>query len=380
MALAIPKGSKGKTESINISYHLLQSLKQQQLLKMKHSSRLPDKLVLECLARLPNKSRYKASLVCSKWLELLESRDFYLLRKQLGHINHLACLLQSKPPSCFSDLSLPENLIFRSLSHPTPSQINVFNPVSRVCKILPPLPHPIDDDFEIVSSQGKLILMKYAVHWKCQLGNPLYVFEFATGRWWQGKSLPICRLHFTIAASDDCRVFVAGGTSGTFPHFRGSHSAWMYDVRKDEWSELPPTTCSVGVSHGRLIGNQFMVATLDLAYCKKRIEMYNFELQEWKQVESEQLCLYSRPYEFYFGFKADDQVLSRCSSNDWRGRFKVCKLPLGDRSLIITYKKEDDIISGITSLSIQEEDKFDKIEVPHQIFGDVHSMCCVEVP
>ncbi|XP_047308694.1 40S ribosomal protein SA-like [Impatiens glandulifera] len=39
-----------------------------------------------------------------------------------------------------------------------------------------------------------------------------------------------------MVASDDCRVFVARGIHlecGVFD------SSWMYDVRKDEWSELP---------------------------------------------------------------------------------------------------------------------------------------------
>ncbi|XP_047308820.1 F-box/kelch-repeat protein At1g80440-like [Impatiens glandulifera] len=140
-------------------------------------SRLPEDLILECLVRLPRKSRYTASLVCRKWLQLIKSRQFYLLRKQLGLIKHLACLLLA-PPEMRSDQPLP-----------------------------------------IVSSQRKLVLLNSCDPLVSSLSNSLFVFDFSTGLWRQGKSLPTRKYYFAMAASDDCRVFVAGGfsLSNSFP-------------------------------------------------------------------------------------------------------------------------------------------------------------------
>ncbi|XP_047313796.1 F-box/kelch-repeat protein At1g80440-like [Impatiens glandulifera] len=325
---------------------------------------LPESLILECLSRLHYKDVPAASLVCHKWLDLLESRQFYSLRKQLGHINHFACLLQSHPPSPPSSYE----------SNPLPLYvINVFDPVSRECKILPPLPNPaiqFDHDSEIVSSEGKLILMN-----KChdpvnrELGNSLFVFEFSTGRWWQGKNLPTRKLHFAMAATDDCRVFIAGGHQSEDVD---SDSAWMYDVRKDEWSELPRIIHVPGLSKGKVIGNQFIVKTLSMIDLTQSVETYDFELGEWKQVNVKQL--WTKRYEYFA--RIEDGCMLICSRIDKRCRLKFYKLPLGDRSLLIYYKKGN---GQLFSISIQEEGKRVKIEVPHQIYGDVYSMCCVEM-
>ncbi|XP_047308782.1 F-box/kelch-repeat protein At1g15670-like [Impatiens glandulifera] len=168
---------------------------------MKHS-RLSEDLILECLVRLPRKSRYTASLVCRKWLQLIESRQFYLLRKQLGLIKHSACLLHANPE-------------MRSDEPPTPSYvINVLNPLSGECKTLSPLPNStveFDDLSQIVSSQGKLVLLNSSDPFVSSLSNSLFVFDFSSGRWRQGKNLPKRKFSFAMAASDDCRVFVAGG-------------------------------------------------------------------------------------------------------------------------------------------------------------------------
>ncbi|XP_047308771.1 F-box/kelch-repeat protein At2g44130-like [Impatiens glandulifera] len=240
-------------------------------------SNLPDELVLHCFARLPNKSRYTASFVCTKWLELLQSREFYLLRKQLGHINRLTCFVEPNPPNPptgFSRMSLSETPSSNPPPSPTPSShvISVFGTGSGsgLCKTLPPLPNPsiqIDDDCKIVSSEEKLILMKNSDPLNLHLGNPLFVFDFATGRWHQGKSLPARKSAFAMDATvDGCRVFVAGGYH---PEGGDSDSSWMYDVRKDEWSELTRFQHVHGSSTGKVFGVQLQ--TMAARVWKRRL-------------------------------------------------------------------------------------------------------------
>ncbi|XP_047340193.1 F-box/kelch-repeat protein At5g60570-like [Impatiens glandulifera] len=209
---------------------------------------LTEDLVLQCLARLHYKDILSASWVCRKWRRLLQTRHFYMIRKQLGYTNQLACFLhhtRSSPP----------------------------------------------DSNSIASAEGKIVLI---CDGRGDLATSLFVWDFVTRRCWKGKDLPTI-WSFFFAVGFDSQIFIVV--------YKGnkSNSVWAYDMRKDEWTELPQMSQKISWCHElKVIGDELCV----LNGCNTKhinehcAEVYHFQTGKWRLVERdlEQTIDSSSPY------------------------------------------------------------------------------------
>ncbi|XP_047340197.1 F-box/kelch-repeat protein At1g55270-like [Impatiens glandulifera] len=243
---------------------------------------LTEDLVLQCLARLHYKDILSASWVCRKWRRFLQTPHFYGIRKQLGYTNQLACFLQHPSPPPDSDL------VFKFV-------INVFDPMSREWNRLPPIPNFINEFYvsiKIASAEGKLILI---CDGRDDLATSLFVWDFVTQRWWKGKDFPSI-WPFFFAVGFDSQIFI-GVYNGN-----KSISIWAYDMRKDEWTELPQMSQKLSWCHElKVIGDELWV----LNGCNTKhidnehsAEVYHFQTGKWRLVELdlEQTIDSSSPY------------------------------------------------------------------------------------
>ncbi|XP_047340199.1 F-box/kelch-repeat protein At1g15670-like [Impatiens glandulifera] len=230
---------------------------------------LTEDLVLQCLVRLHYKDLISASWVCRKWRRLLQSRHFYRMRKQLGYTNQLACFLQHPLPS-----PLGSNSVFNFA-------ISVLDPMSLEWNRLPSIPNVIlgfYESIQIASSNGKLVVINHGRDHR----TSLFVWDFLTQRWWKGKDLPSVWPFFFLVDFDG-QIFV-GVSNGN-----KSNSVWEYDMRKDEWTELPQMSQKLSRCHElKVIGDELWVlncCNTNHIENEHSAEVYHFQTGKWRLVE-----------------------------------------------------------------------------------------------
>ncbi|XP_047328840.1 F-box/kelch-repeat protein At2g44130-like [Impatiens glandulifera] len=342
---------------------------------------LPEELGVECLARLHYKARPSASRACRRWLNLLETPQFYSLRKQLGFTNHMACLLQSLPPPPSSKSSPSEQDDGKTTAAAASSSpscvITVFDPATREWDRLPHIPNSTNGlplFCQIASSEGKLVLMG---GWDPVSYDPVssvFVFDFVTRRWRRGKDMPSRRSFFAIGAVD-CKVLIAGGHD---VNKNALDSAWAYDVRKDEWSELPKMSHERDECEGLVIGDEFWVIsgymTEFQGAFEASAEVYNLETQQWRRVESAWTpgqCPRS------CARLGKDGRLTSWSELDSSLAATACGVILGAQSLVMGSAHQGSplgfyIVAG-------QDGNLERMDVPDEFSGFVQSICCVQV-
>lgn len=85
----------------------------------------------------------------------------------------------------------------------------------------------------------------------------VFVYEFTTRSWTQRKDMPSCRSFFAAGAVDGM-VLVAGGHDESK---NALNSAWVYNIRNDEWAELSRMSEERDECEGIIIGSEFWVVS-----------------------------------------------------------------------------------------------------------------------
>ncbi|KAJ7980568.1 F-box/kelch-repeat protein [Quillaja saponaria] len=335
---------------------------------------LPEELGLECLTRLPY-SDYRVSVrVCRRWRHLLQSDDFYYHRKKSGHTRRLACLLQA--------ISAPEVTDGRKSSGcPITYGITVLDPVGLTWERLDPVweyPDGLPLFCQLASCEGKLVLMG---GWNPVSYDPvtkIYVYDFRTNQWRRGKDMPSKRSFFAIGYFHG-RVYVAGGHD---ENKNALKSAWVYDLRRDEWDELSPMSQERDECEGVVVGNEFWVvsgyATESQGMFEGTVEAYEFESGLWKRVDLSWEV--GRCPRSCVGFGKDGKLVSWAES-DSGVRVGACGIVLGAAQTLVTGSEYQGAPNGFYLVGTKEGQncKFEKISVPVEFSGFVQSGCCVEV-
>ncbi|XVE74341.1 hypothetical protein DITRI_Ditri12bG0009400 [Diplodiscus trichospermus] len=190
---------------------------------------LPEELGLECLTRLPYTAHRHASRVCHRWRNLLQSEYFYCHRKKLGYTQKVACMLQAFSSGIVNGPKEPGEL--RSYG------ISVFDSASQSWDKLAPVPrypNGLPLFCQLASCEGKLVVMG---GWDPVSYDPVtdvFIYDFMTQQWRQGKDMPSKRSFFAIGACSG-RIYIAGGHDENKNALR---TARVYDLRNDEWTQL----------------------------------------------------------------------------------------------------------------------------------------------
>ncbi|KMS98785.1 hypothetical protein BVRB_3g068610 [Beta vulgaris subsp. vulgaris] len=332
---------------------------------------LPDDIALECLIRIQTPDYLAATGVCSRWRGLLKSSEFSHLRKQNGLTRLYACLVQGKSETPGS-----------KPAGPTDFGISMFDSVTRSWDRVdssPVYPTRLPLFCQVASSEGKLVLMG---GWDSENYEPVtrvFVYDFLTRRWKQGKDMPSKRSFFAIGGLNG-RIYVAGGHDSDK---NGLNSVCVYDILEDEWTELTPMNQVRDECQGLIIGSEFWVisgyATENQGEFKPSAEIYDVNSDVWGRVEDAWLGGGS-PRSCAGVGKNRDLINWGESISDVR--FGTCAVELGDRVLVSGAVREG-ATRGFLLGKMQKNGKYGEFEklvdVPDEFSGLVQSGCYVEV-
>ncbi|RVX09774.1 F-box/kelch-repeat protein [Vitis vinifera] len=215
---------------------------------------LPEEIALECFTRLPYTSHRVAAQVCRRWGSFFRARS--------------STTAESKPDSPTKQLAWFK----RSLTW------------ERIAPV-PKYPDGLPLFCQVTSSEGKLVVMG---GWDPESYDPVkdvFVYDFTTRRWKQGRDMPSKRSFFA-AGELEGRIFVAGGHDDSK---NALSTAWVYDVRRDEWSELTRMSDERDECQGVVIGSEFWVVsgygTESQGGFVKSAESLDLETGRWNRVD-----------------------------------------------------------------------------------------------
>ncbi|KAJ8759986.1 hypothetical protein K2173_010842 [Erythroxylum novogranatense] len=339
---------------------------------------LPGELGLECMTRLPYTAHRVTSVVCRRWRQLFESIDFYYHRMKSGHTHEVACLVQA-----FNGVNFPAGE--KSRNSPT-CVITVFDAVNRTWDRLDPVPkypNGLPLFCQLASCEGKLVVMG---GWDPASYDPVtdvFVYDFTTRRWRKGKDMPSKRSFFAIGALTG-RVYVAGGHDENKNALR---TAWVYDLRSEEWTELGELSQERDECEGVAIGEEFWVVS---GYGTDRQglfegsgEVYDTGSGQWRRVEGiweEGRC----PRSSVGGTIGKDGRLVCWANLDPAVRAMACGVMLGGR-VLVTGSEYQGAPQAMYMMAEEEEEeekknrKLERVHVPNEFAGFVQSGCSVEI-
>lgn len=332
---------------------------------------LPDDVARECLTRIQTPSYLAATGVCTRWRHLLKSTEYSILRKRNGLTRFYACLVQAMPQSTGSKPSSPPDF-----------GISIFDTVTRSWDRVdssPVYPTRLPLFCQVASCDGKLVLMG---GWDPENYEPVtrvFVYDFLTRIWKQGKDMPSQRSFFATGGLNG-RIYVAGGHD---PDKNGLNSVCVYDLLKDEWTELTQMSQVRDECQGLVIGSEFWVisgyGTESQGEFKPSAEVYDVNTGEWNRVEdvwagglSPRSCA---------GVGTSRELVNWAESNP-EVRVGTCAVELSDRVLLSGSVSEG--ASRAFFIGKREDNgkygKFERlVDVPDEYMGFVQSGCFVEV-
>ncbi|MBA0588224.1 F-box/kelch-repeat protein At2g44130 [Gossypium raimondii] len=332
---------------------------------------LPEELGLECLSRLPYTAYRLASRVCHRWRELLQSLDFYYHRKRLGYTQKLACLLLVFNSGIQNGPKNPGVSVSSSYG------IAVFDSVSQSWDRLAPVPRYLNGlplFCQLASCEGKLVVMG---GWDPVMYDPVtdvFIYDFVTQQWRQGKDMPSKRSFFAIGACGG-RVFVAGGHD---ENKNASRTAWVYDLRTDEWAELGELSQERDECEGVVIGEEeFWVVsgyrTESQGQFDGSADVYGFKSEQWRRVEG--VWEPGRCPRSCVGIGEDGKLLNWAEINPGV-RVRAC----GGR-VLVTGSEYGCGALGFYTVETKEgqNSKMENISVPNEFSEFVHAACYAEI-
>ncbi|GMN74638.1 hypothetical protein TIFTF001_053886 [Ficus carica] len=346
---------------------------------------LPDELGLECLTRLPYSTHRVASRVCRRWRSLIETREFHLLRRTNGHTHKLACLVQALPKRNAAETDNPtkENYTKRGDKTAASFGVAVYDSAELSWHRLDPVPKYPDGlplFSRITSCEGKLVVIGGWDPQTYKTVTEVFVFDFSENRWREGRKMPTKRSFFAAGAHSG-RVYVAGGHD---ENKNALSSTWVYDMARDEWSELTRMSQDRDECEGAVIGDEFWVVSGygsdNQGTFEASAEIYDFDTGMWRRVEGaweEGRC----PRGCVVGvWRGEERRLASWSELDSEVLVGTCAVLLGDRAMIVGSGYQGGA-HGFYEVELREgqNGKVKKISVAAEFSGPIQSACCVEI-
>ncbi|TYG54036.1 hypothetical protein ES288_D09G157100v1 [Gossypium darwinii] len=317
---------------------------------------LPEEIGLDCLIRFHYSTYRVAARVCRRWQQLLQSRELHYLRKQAGYTRKAACLVQL-------------------LNNTTDSA--GFDPVSGIWDRIDPVPkypYGLPLFCQIASSEGKLVVMG---GWDPSSYDPVrdvFIYDFTTQRWGQGKQMPETRSFFAPGGFEG-RIIVAGGHD---ENKNALSTAWEYDVDRDEWTELARMSQERDECQGMVIGSEFWVVsgyrTDNQGGFEGSAELMDLRTGEWRR--SEEAWKASQCPRSCVGV-GKEKKLFYWGDCDSAIRVGACAVPLGEGTLVSGSAYQ----GGPQGFFLVEGhgERFKRIDVPPQFSGFVQSGCSLDI-
>ncbi|KAK8686836.1 hypothetical protein V6N13_125853 [Hibiscus sabdariffa] len=334
---------------------------------------LHEELGVECLSRLPYTAHRLASRVCQRWRHLLQSPGFYYHRKKLGYTRKVACLVLAFNGGIVTGPEKPAV---------SPSYgIAVFDSMSQSWDRLAPVPkypNGLPLFCQLASCEGKLVVMGGWDPVSYDTVTDVFIYDFTTQQWRQGKDMPAKRSFFAIGACSG-RIFIAGGHD---ENKNASRTAWGYDLRDDEWTHLGELSQERDECEGVVVGEEeFWVVsgyrTESQGQFEGSADVYGLKSGEWRRVEG--VWEAGRCPRSCVGMGNDGKLLNWAEVKPGVG-VGACGISFGGR-VLITGSEYQGAPHGfyMTEMKEGQISKLEKLNVPDEYSGFVQSGCEAEI-
>lgn len=186
---------------------------------------------------------------------------------------------------------------------------------------------------------------------------------------------------FFAAGAHSGRVFVAGGHDESK---NALSSTWVYDMARDEWSELTRMSQDRDECEGAVIGGEFLVVSGyrsdNQGTFEASAEIYDFDTGMWRRVEGawvEGRCPKGRVVGVWRG---EERRLASWSELHSEVPVGTCGVVLGDRAMVVGSGYQGGA-HGFYEVDLREgqNGKVKKISVAPDFSGPIQSACCVEI-
>jgi hypothetical protein len=189
--------------------------------------------------------------------------------------------------------------------------------------------------------------------------------------------MPSKRSFFAIGSYSG-RVYVVGGHDENKNALR---TGWVYDLSKDEWTELAQMSQERDECEGVVIGDEFWVVsgygTDNQGAFEGNAEVYEFGSGQWRQVKK--AWIPGRCPRSCVGVGKDGRLMS-WADLDPMVRAGVRGIPLGSRVMLTGLDNQGSPEEFyLIEMKDGQNGKLEKIIVPDEFSGFVQSGCCVEI-
>lgn len=330
---------------------------------------LPEEIALQCLTRSHFTSHRVAARVSRRWRHLFLSRDFYNLRKLSGRTHKAVFAVQSLPAPVSDGAKSAVPVAFGvSALDPATGNWTRIKPIKKYPNGLPLF-------CRLIGVDGKLVMIG---GWDPASYRPVqdvFVYEFAAEKWRQGKGMPEKRSFFG-AAECGGEIFVTGG------HDEGKNAAataWAYNIRNDEWRELPAMSGGRDECEAVAIGSEIWVVsgygTENQGNFETTAEVFDTKTGKWRRVDSawcgdispRSVVGVGREGELYSW-----AAVAAAATTTGVTAEGIVGVNMVDKAIVFMGK------SGIF-MGEGQNGKFERMEVPEEFSGFVQSACYTEI-
>lgn len=253
--------------------------------------------------------------------------------------------------------------------------VSAFDPATGKWTRIEPIgkyPNGLPLFCRLIGADGKLVLIG---GWDPASYRPVedvFVYEFAAQKWRQGKRMPERRSFFG-AAEYGGEIFVAGG------HDEGKNAAataWAYNVRNDEWRELPAMSSGRDECEAVAIGSEIWVVsgygTENQGNFESTAEVYNTEAGEWRRVEG--AWGGERSPRGVVGVGRGGELFSweETAAATTTATEGVVGVDMGDKAMVFVGRYGIFMGEG-------QNGKLERMEVPEEFSGFVQSACYTQI-
>lgn len=246
---------------------------------------LPDDVFVRCLIRLPLQWHANLQRVSKGVQTLVQSREYYAMRKEEGTSTSFVCLLQPMPMS--TEMLAEKSCSFMSAS---------FDPIYGVTLLdvktgswerlpaIPGLPRGLPTFCKLVVVMGKLVVMGGWWQSTWEPSRSVFVYDFSTQRWSPGADMPSVRNFFACGAVGN-KVIVAGGHDA---EKKALATVEAFNVDTRCWETISPMREERDECTGVVMDNRFYVVsgygTESQGVFRKSGEVWDPSTGEWKLI------------------------------------------------------------------------------------------------
>lgn len=250
-------------------------------------SSLPDDVFVQCLIRVPLQGHATLQGVSKGVKSLIQSREYYSMRREEGTSASFVCMLQPMPMS--TEMLAEKSCSFMSASFDPVYGVTLLDVKSGEWERLPAipgLPRGLPTFCKLVVTMGKLVAMGGWWQSTWEPSRSVFVYDFSSQRWSQGADMPSGRNFFAVAAVGS-KVMVAGGHDA---EKKALATVEAFDVETKLWESMPSMLEERDECTGVVMDGRFYVVsgygTESQGVFRKSGEVWDPATGEWKFIDN----------------------------------------------------------------------------------------------